>query len=148
MLTGCGHLHCNVFFDDKTGDFHELFLGKGSTGGCLSNLNALARLISLSARGGIKVDDIVEQLKSTPVCPSYYGRTLTKKDTSIGMNCPTAIANCILRLSKKIIPLLNIQKEENKEEKTNKQICPNCGEELVQTGGCMECKHCGWTKCE
>lgn len=25
--------------------------------------------------------------------------------------------------------------------------CPNCGQELTYSGGCKECKHCGWSKC-
>ena len=27
------------------------------------------------------------------------------------------------------------------------EICPNCGEKLFRTSGCIECKNCGWSKC-
>lgn len=28
-----------------------------------------------------------------------------------------------------------------------KGVCPECGEVLDMTGGCADCKHCGWAKC-
>ena len=34
LMTGCGSLHCTAFFDPKTGDLMEVYLNKGSTGGC------------------------------------------------------------------------------------------------------------------
>lgn len=33
LMTGCGSLHCEAFFDPKTGDLREIYLSKGSTGG-------------------------------------------------------------------------------------------------------------------
>ena len=38
----------------------------------------------------------------------------------------------------------------NKEFRLMKEfagICPDCGEVMVQEGGCASCKHCGYTKC-
>ena len=26
--------------------------------------------------------------------------------------------------------------------------CPECGEPLAREGGCVQCKSCGWSKCE
>lgn len=149
LITGCGNLHCNVFFDDTTGELHEVFLGKGSKGGCLSNLNIMARMISLAARAGVSLEEIIGQLNSAPTCPSYYARTKLQKDTSVGINCSSAIANCILRLKEKIKVMLNLHYQDIKDEKKEiKNECPSCGEKLIQSGGCVECKHCGWTKCE
>ncbi|KAA6315371.1 hypothetical protein EZS27_034157, partial [termite gut metagenome] len=35
-----------------------------------------------------------------------------------------------------------------KEEETKFDICPHCGEKtLINTGGCMQCTACGWSKC-
>lgn len=151
LITGCGTLHCSAFFDKNNGEFVELFLGKGSQGGCLSTLNGLARLTSLSARAGVKLVDIVGQLKSANACPSYAIRSATKKDTSKGSCCPSAIANALIDMQKemknliKVTNISEINKESIQENDENK--CPVCGSEIHHSGGCVECKNCGWAKC-
>lgn len=35
LTTGCGSLHCTAWFDPHTGDLMEIYLNKGSTGGCV-----------------------------------------------------------------------------------------------------------------
>lgn len=27
------------------------------------------------------------------------------------------------------------------------ELCPECGKELIRTGGCIQCPNCGWSKC-
>jgi ribonucleoside-diphosphate reductase alpha chain len=149
LKTGCGNLHCSAFFDNETGEFVELFLGKGSQGGCLSTLNGLARLVSLSARAGAKLDDIIGQLKSANACPSYVVRTATQKDTSKGSCCPSAIANALKEMSEQIKSMKNITIDNKIEVKAvdSNKLCPMCKSELKHTNGCIECKNCGWTKC-
>lgn len=149
LKTGCGNLHCSAFFDNETGEFVELFLGKGSQGGCLSTLNGLARLVSLSARAGAKLDDIIGQLKSANACPSYVVRTATQKDTSKGSCCPSAIANALKEMSEQIKTMKNININNKIEVKVvdSNKLCPMCKSELKHTNGCIECKNCGWTKC-
>jgi len=29
----------------------------------------------------------------------------------------------------------------------HEDICPECGSELVRTGGCVHCLNCGWSPC-
>jgi len=150
FITGnCGNLHASAFFDNETGEFVELFLGKGSQGGCLSTLNGLARLVSLSARAGAKLDDIIGQLKSANACPSYVVRTATQKDTSKGSCCPSAIANALKEMSEQIKSMKNINIDNKIEVKAvdSNKLCPMCKSELKHTNGCIECKNCGWTKC-
>lgn len=60
--TGCGTLHCEAFFDPDTGDLLETYLSKGSTGGCNNFMIGLSRMISLSARAGVDIYSIVDQL--------------------------------------------------------------------------------------
>lgn len=79
LMTGCGSLHVNAYFDPISGELRECFLSKGSTGGCQNFMIGLSRMISLSARGGISIDNILDQLKSCGVCPSYAVRSATKK---------------------------------------------------------------------
>lgn len=35
LMTGCGTLHCEAFFDPDTGELLETYLSKGSSGGCV-----------------------------------------------------------------------------------------------------------------
>lgn len=102
LVTGCGTLHVTAYFDPNTGELRECYLSKGSTGGCNNFMVGLSRMISLSARGGIKIDNILDQLKSCGVCPSYAVRSVTKKDTSKGSCCPVAVGNALKEMHQEI----------------------------------------------
>lgn len=161
LITGCGTLHCEAFFDPVTGELLETYFSKGAYGGCNSFMVGLSRMISLSARGGVGIDDIIDQLTSSPTCPSYAVRKATKKDTSIGNCCPGAIGRALRdmyeEMQRDIIEEYGeeveyVIKEEKPAAKPQKiQIatakCPQCGGNLVFEGGCNTCKDCGWSKC-
>lgn len=157
IITGCGTLHCEAFFDPDTGELLETYFSKGSTGGCHNFMIGLSRMISLAARGGIDVYSIVDQLQSSGTCPSYAVRKATKHDTSKGSSCPVAIGNALIAMYKEMKNDIGDDDEslktENKpvkikENKSNKPKCPECGEELFFEGGCNICKSCGWSKCD
>ena len=166
IMSGCGSLHVVAMFDPISGELLETYISKGSTGGCQSNLAAVSRLISLSARAGVDVYTIADQLKSCPACPSYVGRTMTKHDTSKGKCCPDAVANALIEMYKEMQESISdgdkdisvsvksqaIKKNiESKESTVNIEIknpCPVCGEELTFEGGCNVCKNCGGSKCD
>ncbi|MBS4959772.1 MAG: adenosylcobalamin-dependent ribonucleoside-diphosphate reductase [Clostridiales bacterium] len=159
LITGCGSLHCTAFFDPYTGDLVETYLSKGSTGGCNNFMVGLSRMISVSARGGIDIYSIVDQLNSTGSCPSYSVRRAVMKDTSKGSCCPMAVGNALLDMYKEMQAELLHQKETGEgpakpklpwvkeEADDNHVICPECGEVLVFEEGCNICKSCGWSKC-
>ena len=124
-------------------------------------------MISLSARGGIDIYTIVDQLKSCGTCPSYAVRNATKHDTSKGSCCPMAVGNALLDMYEEMQQELGLKEDDNDENKINnskitvpvkmsddmlstdtKPKCPECGEPLVFEGGCNTCKNCGWSKCE
>lgn len=152
LHTGCGTLHCEAFFDPSNGQLLETYFSKGSTGGCNNFMIGLSRMISLSARGGVDIHSIIDQLNSCGTCPSYAVRSATKKDTSKGSCCPVAIGNALLDMYK---TMQNYITEDDCDEsviterKPKKIInpCPQCGEELFFEGGCNICKSCGWSKC-
>lgn len=162
LISGCGTLHCQAFFDPMDGDFQEVYLSKGSTGGCNNFMVALSRMISQNARSGVGIYAIVDQLNSTGACPSYVTRTAIKKDTSKGSCCPMAVGKALLEMQlemwdelgfneneepKKII----LKKINHTKEKISgdivKSICPECGDEVNFTGGCNSCPSCGWSQC-
>ena len=152
LKTGCGTLHCKVFFDADTNDLTEIYLSKGSTGGCNNFMVGLSRMISMSARAGVSVVDIVDQLMSAGTCPSYYVRKKTKKDTSKGSSCPVAVGYAIKELweefqGKELKPK-DIEEEKIQEGNNEKPRCPQCGALVIFEGGCNTCRSCGWSKCE
>lgn len=144
LMTGCGSLHCSAFFDAETKELRETYLSKGSSGGCNNFMIGLSRMISLSARAGVKLDDIIDQLNSCGVCPSYAVRKATKGDTSPGSCCPIAVGKALKEMHNELLGKTTI----NKPIDTNAPKCPKCGAELIHEGGCNICKNCGWTKCE
>ena len=158
LITGCGSLHCIALFDPHTGALLETYLSKGSTGGCNNFMIGLSRMISISARGGIDIYTIIDQLNSTGSCPSYSVRRATHKDTSNGSCCPMAVGNALLDMYNEVqqeIAQKNSKEPAKKIPKPkavqtsmrDKMICPECGEPLVFEGGCNVCKNCGWSKC-
>ena len=163
LITGCGSLHCIALFDPHTGALLETYLSKGSTGGCNNFMVGLSRMISISARGGISIETIVDQLNSSGSCPSYTARKVTRKDTSKGACCPMAVGNALMDMYKEMQAEL-AQKQQASETAKVKKVpkpkavpvtesseiktyCPECGEPLNFEEGCNICKNCGWSKC-
>ena len=161
IMSGCGTIHCEAFFDRDSGEFRELFLSKGSTGGCNSFMVGLSRMVSLAARGGIPFEMIIDQLNSTIACPSYRARTVTKHDTSKGACCPMAIGVVIKEMYNEAQVMIGNKPAEPKKPttvqpkakpivpvKNTDETCPECGEPIAHVGGCTQCASCGWTKCD
>ena len=151
LMTGCGALHLCAFFN-RDGELRETYLSKGSLGGCQNYMIGLSRMISLAARNGVSVPDIVDQLKSCGSCPSYAVRHATKGDTSKGSCCPVAVGNALLDLYNEIkgnkqVHAEKIVEPETPVHETTKEKCPECGAELRFEGGCMSCPDCGWSRC-
>jgi ribonucleoside-diphosphate reductase alpha chain len=154
LMTGCGSLHCTAFFDKETGKFYELYLSKGSTGGCNNFMIGLSRMVSLSARSGCTVDEIIDQLNSCGACPSYAVRKATKGDTSIGSCCPTAVGFALKEMQEEMFAEIGkgsvkVGKPVNQiiTINTNDNPCPQCGAKLSFTNGCATCMACGYSKC-
>ena len=167
LTTGCGSLHVLAYFDPVTGEMQEVYLNKGSTGGCANYMIGLSRMISLLCRAGVDVYTIKDQLDSTGACPSYATRSAVKRDTSKGSCCPMAIGNALVDMWKEMQEDIgevdeetrttatkpsNKTKPKNKSNKVYKEDgvhCPICGERLVFEGGCNTCKNCGgYSKCD
>lgn len=175
LMTGCGTLHCEAFFDPNTGELREAYLSKGSTGGCNNFMISLSRMISLAARGGIGIDKILDQLKSCGVCPSYAVRSATKKDTSKGSCCPVAVGNALKEMYDEMQDIIcdcregksgewttefdgivvqsrailgGVEVKSKRIVESNLEECPSCHEKtLIHQGGCIQCNSCGYSKC-
>ena len=142
LTTGCGSLHVCAYFDED-GNLKNTYLSKGSSGGCNNFMIGLSRTISLAARNGVGINEIIDQLDSCGTCPSYAVRRATKKDTSPGSCCPVAIGKALKDMWNEVNSGNNIV-----DEIMTKVSCPECGAALVFEGGCNTCKSCGYSKCD
>ncbi len=145
---GCGNLYITVNYDE-TG-ICEVFTNTGRAGGCPSQSEATARLVSIAMRSGISSDAIIEQLKGIR-CPS----TIRQRDMKV-TSCPDAIAKMIEKVMKfknGNNPLTQTKEiaraiGDNTEEVTKtSKYCPECGSKMEHEGGCVCCRQCGYSKC-
>ena len=67
---------------------------------------------SLALRTGAPFNTVIDQLKSTPSCPSYAIRSAVKHDTSKGNACPTALGNVLYEMQQEIYEELGVVEEE------------------------------------
>ena len=147
---GCGKLYVTVNYDEE--GICEVFTNTGKHGGCPSQSEAVGRLTSLSLRSGIKIDDVIRQLKGIR-CPS----TIRQPGLNV-LSCPDAIAKVLrqaeiaIQEEKGILPAI---REQQKQEVTPEitydaakmKFCPECGSPVIHEGGCVICPECGFSKC-
>jgi ribonucleoside-diphosphate reductase alpha chain len=153
IVSGCGSIHVGAFFDPSDGRLMEVYINKGSLGGCMSNITSVSRLISVGLRTGVEFDTMIDQLMSAPVCPSFTVRSATRKDTSKGNSCSTAIAHALIEMKRDIDYELGVGEDDESEyikvsDPNNKQACPECSENLKYDGGCVSCANCGFSRCD
>ncbi|NTW05953.1 MAG: vitamin B12-dependent ribonucleotide reductase, partial [Peptococcaceae bacterium] len=84
---GCGNLYVSVNADEQ--GICEVFTNTGRAGGCSSQSEATARLISVALRSGLSVEVITEQIRGIrcPACIRREGVNVT--------SCPDAISRVI-----------------------------------------------------
>ena len=142
----CGTLYITTNMD-KDGNLVEIFTHTSKGGICQANLNAVTRMISLGLRSGIKIEEIEDQLKGIH-CPACQ-MTKAKGNSVDGMSCPDIMSRTIKEfVASEIKPCLNKNTKQTTaktEDSSNK--CPECGEPLLNTGGCIQCQSCGYSKC-
>ena len=136
MKTGMGQLYVTV--TEYEGQPFEVFATIGKSGiSTTAKTEAIGRLVSLALRSGVKVGNIVEQLKGIggehPVfqegglvlsIPDAIGRILEKRYLKDGSYKKSRYGNSLLG-----------------------EICPECSHTVSFEEGCMICHFCGFTKC-
>ncbi len=144
--TGCGKLYLTVNYRPDNGEIIETFITTGSDGGCLVYTEATSRMISLAIRGGIAVDEIVEQLLSTHSCPSYMVAKGKGRKLSPGKSCASAIAYKIAEI-KDMLKKECDGSQSSTEEPIDPSLLCECGAIMERAEGCMVCRNCGYSKC-
>ncbi|MDR2067173.1 MAG: vitamin B12-dependent ribonucleotide reductase [Endomicrobium sp.] len=154
MRTGCGKMYVTVNEDDD--GVCEVFTQLGKSGGCTSSqAEAISRLISLALSSGVDQQTIIEQIKGIR-CPSP-----TLAESGAILSCADAVAKALEAYNKeKMSPDLFTQETVSNSLKEKQYSydpdanmsgacpqCPECGEMLTFSEGCVVCRECGYSKC-
>ncbi|MDY6912401.1 MAG: TSCPD domain-containing protein, partial [Chloroflexota bacterium] len=157
MTTGCGTLYITVNSDES--GICEVFTSLGKSGGCAAaQLEAIARLISMSLRAGMSVESVIKNLKGIR-CPS-----IAWAGGHAVLSCADAIGTVLERQLHRKMPQMT-DNGNNGNQSGHEHIgasvsvsgggyggvmggqCPECGGLLVFQEGCHICHGCGYTKC-
>ena len=159
---GCGNLYITVNYDEN--GICEVFTNTGRAGGCPSQSEATARLVSVGIRAGMDPKEIIQQLKGIrcPSCLRQPGVPVT--------SCPDAIAKALEKVQKAAsngtlpapigsvtttAPAVStasackapVMADMTPAQAKLAKFCPECGSRLEHEGGCVTCRECGYSKC-
>lgn len=150
MRTGDGTLYVTVNEDEN--GLCEVFTAIGKAGGTVAaQTEAISRLISLALRSGVDPNSIINQLKG------ISGPNPTWEDGQLILSTPDAIGRALETFvngdspSQEKESQFEIAEENPPRSKASEygQYCSKCdGSGIVNEGGCLVCKDCGWSKCE
>lgn len=162
IRTGEGTLYITINHDEN--GLCEVFTTIGKAGGnAAAQAEAISRLISLSLRSGMDVNEIIKQLKGisgpNPVWES--GQLILSTPDAIGKALEQHLKEFDLETSrnevKSAIPVqeetsnsaggFNMVESSNGSTSKNMVTCPECGSSVVHEGGCVTCHNCGFSKC-
>ena len=131
------------------GDVFEIFANP--SGGCQANITTITRLISMSLRSGVKVDEIINELGSMK-CPACQAlRRRGEKD--VELSCGNALATALRKAYKDDYVAPVVVKEDNTavtvDNSRGLYECPECHQKTLRLEAkCSTCSNCGYSKCE
>ncbi|MBC8469719.1 MAG: adenosylcobalamin-dependent ribonucleoside-diphosphate reductase [Planctomycetes bacterium] len=132
--TGCGSLFVTLNKDDK--GLFEIFTNLGKAGGCPSQSEATARILSIALRSGVEPEILIEQLKGIR-CLSTVARRKSNSEINV-LSCPDAIARALEEaLGNDFVSV----------SEAFMRKCPECNSQLRREAGCNVCDNCGFSKC-
>ena len=150
MRTGDGTLYVTVNEDEN--GLCEVFTAIGKAGGTVAaQTEAISRLISLALRSGIDPNSIINQLKgiSGPNPTWEDGQLILSTPDAIGRALETFVNGDSPSQEKKSQFEIAEQNPPQVQAREYGQHCSECdGSGIVNEGGCLVCKDCGWSKCE
>ena len=150
MRTGDGTLYITVNEDEN--GLCEVFTTIGKAGGTVAaQTEAISRLISLSLRSGVDPNSIISQLKgiSGPNPTWEDGQLILSTPDAIGRALESFVDGETVPESGKKKAHFEIAEDTSTPSNTQGMYCKECdGHGIVDEGGCLICKDCGWSKCE
>ncbi|MDD2807826.1 MAG: vitamin B12-dependent ribonucleotide reductase [Patescibacteria group bacterium] len=166
--TSYGDLYVTIN-DDDSGNPFEIFATIGKAGGFFSaKSEAICRLVSLAFRAGIPPEAVIKQIKGIRGPMPSWG------EGGMILSLPDAIAHLLERHITKSQPKLGLEFHNDEITKEamaktpvtatepssnginlNRDIadfgtapeCPECGNILEISEGCLKCQSCGFSKC-
>ena len=137
MKTGYGHLYVTV--TEYDGQPFEVFATIGKSGrSTTAKTEAIGRLASLALRSGVKVNDIVNQLKG------IGGEHPIFQNGGLVLSIPDAIARV---LDNRYLSSDAAKANHKTEYSLMGEKCPECGQTVSFEEGCILCHFCGFNKC-
>ncbi len=159
VRVGCG-TNLFVTINEDTEGLSEIFLSLGKSGGCVaSHVESMGRLISLALRSRIDPKEIAVQLKAIR-CPSP-----TFGQEGPVLSCADAVAKSVERFLENYSQNGKGKESSLSESPIEKPVngvetlylthttsglrpeCPECGNIVEHSEGCILCRVCGYSKC-
>jgi len=135
MATGMGNLYVTV--TELDGRPFEVFATIGKSGrSTTAKTEAIGRLVSLAFRSGVKVEEVIKQLKG------IGGEHPIFQKGGLVLSVPDAIA--------RVLKERYADGGAKTHQKTGSllgETCPECGQTVSFEEGCMLCHFCGFSKC-
>jgi ribonucleoside-diphosphate reductase alpha chain len=136
VKTGMGRLYVTV--TEQEGTPFEVFATIGKSGrSTTAKTEAIGRLVSLALRSGVKVEDVVNQLKG------IGGEHPVFQEGGLVLSIPDAIGRVLEKRYLKDGP----HKTYRHGKSLLGETCPECGQTASFEEGCMMCHFCGFHKC-
>jgi ribonucleoside-diphosphate reductase alpha chain len=173
LRTEMGNVYVTVNADEEGPQ--EVFVRLGKSGSsAMAFTEAIGRLISLALRAGVSPEAIIDQLsgiKSSSATRQENGTIIFSVPDAVakalemflkGENPPksSALTEVLLQaLSESnetelaVPPIPSIREElpqilQANGARYSGDLCPNCGEPLIHSGGCELCLFCGYSRCQ
>lgn len=152
IRTGEGTLYITINQDEN--GLCEVFTTIGKAGGnAAAQSEAISRLISLALRSGLDPNAIVRQLKgiSGPNPTWEGGRLILSTPDAIGKALDDYLKeNRADNNNGAVKEKVRITMAQEGSVQENAYECNDCGTStnVVNEGGCLTCRECGWSKCD
>ena len=173
IYIGCGKINLFIGWSEKEHSIQDLFVKRSGSGGCEKNIDTAVIAISGMLRLGGNIFNLEKAFEGLGGCNSFVAQRSKGIKLSRGSSCGTAILNEIKLfesemnngevkvhtpevtenivediLLKSAEEILYLQKNGEISYAKHFNKCPVCNSELINSGGCIICKDCGFSKCD
>lgn len=152
LKIGCGKLKVMIGYSTAEDSIQDIYAIRSGQGGCEKNIQAVAIYMSGMLRLGGNLFMLEKSIEGISGCPSFSVQRGKGKTVSPGNTCSSALLYALKKFENQvgIEHLQDLPFKEKSEElvKDDHTLCPECGEKLDFTGGCISCQQCGFSKCE